>query len=100
MYVIRCVVTGDKRGTRETLLTYPRSSEIMHFDSYEAALAKATAMQLRRRQKQFATAPFFAYSVATVSVLNPVQLFCPKFDPPGPSPLPAIRVSPDRDNGA
>jgi hypothetical protein len=65
MYVIHCHMTGGKTSTREVQLKYPRSTEVMYFDSYDAAQAKAAALQRRRRQKQFATPPYFFYTVQT-----------------------------------
>jgi len=65
MYVIHCHVIGGKTGTREGLLKYPGSTEVMYFDSYRTAEAKAIALQRRRRQKQFATPPYFSYTVQT-----------------------------------
>ena len=61
MYVIKCLVTGGKTGTRKALLKC--RGVVIDFDTYEVAFAKAEALQRRRRQKQYSTPPFFSYTV-------------------------------------
>jgi hypothetical protein len=68
MYVIQCLVTGGKTGTREGLLK--EWGEVAHFDSYEEAEAKAAALRKRRAFKNYATAPYFYYAVRRLQSTN------------------------------